>query len=55
MDTLPTVCPSCKGEGVVPSPGLQGDEIFLDEVCERCGGEGWLEDDYEEGEYENIS
>jgi len=44
MHSIPTVCPCCKGVGVVPAPDLT-DEPFLDEVCDRCGGEGWIEDE----------
>lgn len=36
------LCPRCQGEGVVPSPDAY-DEGFLDEPCDLCGGEGWLE------------
>lgn len=33
-------CPACQGEGVKPDPLSDG---FLDEACEVCESEGWIE------------
>lgn len=43
--TVTIRCPVCSGEGVVPSPEADG---LVDEICETCDGEGWLDVEVED-------
>lgn len=41
MKTVPATCPRCKGAGTLPPP--DADDFALEEPCDLCEGETWIE------------
>lgn len=39
----PVECPVCAGAGFTQPPADK--EFHLDELCPRCEGEGWIDED----------